>query len=216
MRSNGALRRLRRLIREGELGQIVAVSFGGQHPLMHGTRPGWYFEEGKHGGTINDIAVHAFDFIPWLTGLPFKEINAARNWNARLPHVPHFKDAAQMMLTLQNGAGVLGDVSYCAPDSHGYTFPLYWRVTMWGSDGVAEFAYNSPYLQLYKNGETQSRFVEAEPSAPGEYLDAFVQSVAGVRDAALTTQEVLSASRVAILTQQLADNLPTNAAPSAA
>jgi predicted dehydrogenase len=205
MRSNGAMRRLRRMVAEGTLGQIVAVSFGGQHPLMYGTRAGWYFEEGKHGGTINDIAVHAFDFIPWLTGVPFKEINAARNWNARLPQVRHFRDAAQVMLTLQNGAGVLGDVSYCAPDSHGYAFPLYWRVTVWGSEGVAEFAYNSPCIELYKNGETEKRLVEADPAAPGEYLDAFVQAVNGVRDTALTTNEVLAASRVAVLAQQMAD-----------
>jgi len=31
-----------------------------------GTRPAWYFEPGMHGGTLNDIAIHALDFIPWV------------------------------------------------------------------------------------------------------------------------------------------------------
>lgn len=210
VRSNGSLRRLRRLIAEGELGDIVAVSFGGQHPLNYGTRAEWFFEEGKHGGTINDIAIHAIDFVPWLTGLQFSQANAARNWNARLPQVPHFRDAAQMMLTLENGAGVLGDVSYCAPDSHGYTFPLYWRVTVWGDGGVAEFEYNSPGFTLYKNGEKESRVVEPDAAAPGEYLDAFLQGIGGATETALTTQEVLRSSRTSLLIQNAADENLTN------
>ncbi len=68
-------------------------------------------EEGKHGGTINDIAVHALDLIPWITGHKFKRIVAARCWNALAKRCPHFKDAAQLMLEMDNGAGVMGDVS---------------------------------------------------------------------------------------------------------
>ena len=35
---------------------------------MYGTRPN-YFEEGKHGGTINDIAIHGIDLYRISTGL---------------------------------------------------------------------------------------------------------------------------------------------------
>ena len=31
--------------------------------MLWGTRPEWYFEEDKHGGTINDIAIHARETI---------------------------------------------------------------------------------------------------------------------------------------------------------
>ncbi|MEZ4683286.1 MAG: hypothetical protein R2932_54665 [Caldilineaceae bacterium] len=55
---------LRNLIRSGLIGEIHAINFGGQHPLMLDTRAAWYFEPGKHGGTINDIAIHAVDAIP--------------------------------------------------------------------------------------------------------------------------------------------------------
>jgi predicted dehydrogenase len=210
MRSNGTLRLLRRMIAEGQLGKIVAISFGGQHPLIYGTRAGWYFEEGKHGGTINDIAIHALDLLPWLTGHQVQSINAARNWNMRLPQVPHFRDAAQMMLTLENGAGVLGDVSYCAPDSHGYTFPLYWRITVWGDAGVAEFEYNTPTLKLYKNGESTGREIEPDAAAPGEYLSAFIQEVQGTKEVALSTEDVLRSSRLSLQIQRAADENLTN------
>ena len=52
-------------------GDLVTISFGGQHALNY--RPGdadgraeWYFEEGKHGGTLTDIAVHGVDISQWI------------------------------------------------------------------------------------------------------------------------------------------------------
>jgi len=46
---------------------------------------------------INDIAIHAIDCIPWMTGLKITTVDAARNWNAALKQVPHFRDAAMLM-----------------------------------------------------------------------------------------------------------------------
>ena len=67
-RGNGNLRQLRALLDDGAIGTVHTVTFLAQHPLSYGQRPGWYFEPGKHGGTINDIAIHAFDILPWLLG----------------------------------------------------------------------------------------------------------------------------------------------------
>jgi predicted dehydrogenase len=208
-RSYGVARRLRRLIQDGELGEIVALHFDGQHPLMFGSRAGWYFEEGKHCGTLNDIAIHAIDYIPWLTGLEFSRINVARNWNMRLKEVPHFRDAAQVMLTLNNGAGVLGDVSYCTPDSYSYSLPLYWRTTVWGDAGVAEMSLNKP-LVLYKNGEKEGREIEPDATVSGEYLRAFLEGIGGKADTALTVDDILKASRISLLIQNAADEGKTS------
>jgi len=207
LRDNGNFRALRQIVRAGEIGEIHAISFGGQHPLLHRVRPDWYFEIGKHGGTLNDIAIHAFDFIPWLTGHEFSTVKCARTWNADLPSVPHFRNAAQAMLTLDNGCGVLGDVSYFSPDSHGYALPLYWRTTLWGSRGVAETSFNAAGVTLYRNGETQARSIPALEAAPGGYLHHFLAELCGeTLDDHLTTREVLRASRVALVAQHAADN----------
>jgi len=213
LRGNGAFCALRSLIQAGEIGEAHAISFNGQHPLNYGTRAGWYFEEGKHGGTINDIAVHAIDYIPWLTGHDFRTINAARNWNARLPEVPHFKDAAQMMLTLENGCGVLGDVSYLTPDSFAYGLPQYWRTTVWGADGMAETSYTSTAVTLYKNGDKEPRTIAVEEVAPGGYLESFLREARGeTAGLDLTTERVLHVSRIALLIQEAADKGVTNVA----
>ena len=207
MRFSGLFRALRRLVREGALGAIHAVSFEGQHPLLYGKRPGWYFEEGKHGGTLNDIAIHACDYIPWITGQRFTTVNAARNWNAKLPAVPHFHDAAQVMLTMDNGCGVLGDVSYLTPDSFGYALPQYHRTIIWGNDGMAEVSANAAGVTLYRNGEAEPRLLPPDPVPDGSPFDAFLREVRGeTENVELTTPEVLRAARVALIAQAVADD----------
>ena len=197
---------VRDLVRQGAIGEVHAVTFGGQHPLSRGSRPGWYFEPGKHGGTINDIAVHAVDLIPWITGLRFTTVNAARSWNAFADDVPHFKDAGQVMLTMDNGCGVLGDVSYFIPDTQGYTFPLYWRTTFWGRQGVIETASPSESILIGMAGEKEVRRQPLGPGAPGGYLTSFLHDIAGAPDPdGLSTDTVLRASRVTLTAQHAAD-----------
>lgn len=212
LRSQGKYRTLRRLIRkERAIGEVHAIGFNGEHPLMYGERPAWYFEPGMHGGTINDIAIHAIDLIPWLTGLSFRRIHAARNWNANFAAEPHFRDAAQMMLSMNNGCGVLGDVSYLSPDSMGYHFPLYWRFTFWGREGVLESTASSPEITLFRAGETQATPIRPEESPGGDYLHSFLREIDGeTRDLSPSSAEVLESSRITLQTQYAADTQATN------
>ncbi len=206
LRDAGPFITARDMIRRGELGSIQAIAFGGQHPLLAGSRPGWYFEPGKHGGTINDIAIHAIDLIPWICGTGFAWVEAARTWNARAKHCPPFKDAAQMLLTMCNGAGVLGDVSYFVPDSLGYQHPWYWRMTFWGERGILEAAYTRPTVRLARQGDAVPREIACAPRAEGQYLEQFLADVAGaVQPGALDTGTVIAASRTTLAIQAAAD-----------
>src|SRR5688572_9236134 len=201
----GPYRTMRRLIRSGEIGAVHTANFTAQHPLLLGTRPGWYFEPGAHGGTINDIAIHAIDLIPWLTGRSITGVVATRAWNARLPQFPHFQDAAQVMLKLDNGGGVLGDLSYLAPDGVGYTAPQYWRVTCHGERGVIEARYGSRDVLVATNADKTVRAIPADDDIPHGRLVEFLDEVAGTsRDGALTTTDVLTATRNALQAQQSA------------
>lgn len=197
---------LRQVIQQGLIGEVQSITFGGQHPLLPGTRPSWYFEEGKHGGTINDIAIHAMDIIPWITGHRFVMINSARCWQGFYRADPHFRDAGQMMLTMDNGCGVLGDVSYFAPDSSGYTLPHYWRMTCWGERGVAEVSQTSTTIWVALAGEKEARQLPLPPARPGGYLEAFLHDIEGTTsDGELATAQVLQASRAALQIQMAAD-----------
>jgi predicted dehydrogenase len=204
LRDHGPYITMRRLIADGAIGEVRTVTFTAQHPLMLGTRPAWYFEPGKHGGTINDIGIHAIDLIPWLTGRTITRVAAARAWNARAGQFPHFQDAAQVMLTLDNAGGVLGDLSYLAPDGIAYSGEQYWRVTCHGDAGVVETNYNARAVTLSIGSESKS--IPAEANHPTGRLDAFLNEIAGESHAgALTTASVLDAARRTLQIQQAAD-----------
>lgn len=206
MRDSGQFSGARDLIQSGRIGAIHAIAFGGQHPLLLGARPDWYFEQGKHGGTITDIGIHAIDVLPWITGLQWAKINAARCWNAFAPESPHFEDAGQMMLEMDNGCGVLGDVSYFAPDKAGYSMPYYWRTTFWGRDGVIETSSTSSDIQLLGKGDEAVQTEPLPQSQKGGYLRAFLDDIAGKAPAnGLDTAAVLHSTRQVIRIQQAAD-----------
>jgi predicted dehydrogenase len=209
MRDAGVFIGMRRLVREGAIEEVRAAAFGGQHPLLSATRPAWYHEEGCHGGTVNDIAIHAIDLLPWMTGLRFSRIVAAREWQHGVPQGSHFRNAAQLMLAMENEAGVVGDVSYFSPDSHGYSLPLYWRFTLWGSGGVLETSLNAGEIMLFKDGESSGQALPPGPPDPGGYLESFLRETRGERrastdDARLTMADVFAASRTALRAQEAA------------
>lgn len=206
MRDSGIFIGTRHLVRQGLIGEIKAISFNGQHPLFWGQRAPWYFEPGKHGGTINDIGIHAFDVIPWITGLRFAQVNAARCWVSHPELCSTFAGAGQVMLTMTNGCGALGDVSYLTPDSFAYRNPQYWRITLWGNKGVMETSHTAEGITVAVNGETALRTELAAQGNPGGYLKAFLHDIEGSSGAdELDTIQVLAAARIALQVQQAAD-----------
>lgn len=191
----------RRLLREGAVGKVCSIVALGHHPLSYGAgRPGWYFERDKHGGTLNDILVHGLDGFEWLTGDPVTDVVAARNWNAGLPDVPVFQDAAQAMLKLANGAGVLADVSYKAPHGH----PSPWVLHFWGTEGSLTV--------VQTGGVTLRLHNEPEKDVP-ETLDIESDCVQDLvkeincakEELVLTTQESLRATEMALKVQDAAN-----------
>lgn len=198
---------LRELIRRGDLGEVLSMTVLGQHPLNYGSRPMWYFEEGKHGGTINDIGIHAIDALPWLSGHAIAEITAARGWNGRIKEHPHFGDGAHLMLKLANGCGVIADFSYFAPDAPGFAMPTYWRFTVAGSEGTVEAGINLDKATLWPNDNSGAREIELMDGRPNGYLDDFLADIGGMPPPeGLDTTRVIHSARVSLLAQQAANS----------
>lgn len=199
LRDHGNWIALREVVRSGRLGTVQTVSFSAQHPLMRQTRPSWYFEPGQHGGTLNDIAIHAIDLIPWVTGLDIDSTIAARTWNAKAVADPHFNDCGQLFLRLANGGGVLGDVSYLAPDACGYAIDNYWRMTIHGTQGFAETSYGRKGLLVADDASKEPEALPPAQPRPGGYLEEFLADVAGTPcQDGLTSASNLHATRLAL------------------
>lgn len=206
LRDYGQIRTLKRLIKEEAIGRVHTINFMGQHPLLYGTRPMWYFEEGKHGGTINDIGIHAVDILPRLLGAPVAEIIAARVWNELLHQFPVFNVGAQLMLRMADETGVIGDVSYTSPDSQGFSVPQYWRFTLHGDKGILETSLTVNDVKLWQNGAKEVKVFELDPERKGGYLEDFIDEIGGTPERCdLTTDQVLDSARVALLAQKAAD-----------
>lgn len=193
---------LKRLVAAGTIGKVLTVGFSAQHPLMYGKRPPWYFEPGAHGGTLNDIAVHGTDLIPWLVGSPVAECLGARVWNRTLPEVPHFETGGQCLLSLADGTGVMGDVSYHAPAAPGYSMPHYWRFTLHGEKGVLETGVNFKSVLSWQDTRETAEEIPLDAPRPGGYLADFLNVVSGKpSNHGLHNSGVFAASRVALKLQ---------------
>ena len=216
MRLNANINAAKNVIDSGRMGEIHAISFGGQHPISYGTRPAWYFEQGKQGGTINDIAIHGLDAVEYMTGHTITELTAARTWNAFATWAPVvFQDAAQGMFALDNKCGVMFDVSYFAPEKTGFANPFYWRFTIWGTKGVIEYKLNGgpnsktidsddgALVQVALDG-TDGFVAYPKEKYPVTPLGEFLKEIRG-EETIITTADVLRTSREVLTVQAVAD-----------
>jgi len=215
LRFSAGIRNLREMAADGTLGEIGCINMTAQHPLQYGSRPMWYFEEGKHGGTINDIAIHGVDLVRFITGMGIKNVTGARTWNHFAKEQPHFRDCGQFMAELDNSAGFTADVSYAAPASCGFNLETYWRMTFWGTNGVAEYkmkgtgtagidADTGVLLQVALNGSRGFVPVELK-SYNVTGLGEFLREINGESDLLINTAEVIRSSRDVLTIQAAAD-----------
>lgn len=204
MRYNVKTQVVRNYLREGKLGKIHAIYFGGQHPLLYGSRPSWYFEEGKHGGTINDIAIHGIDYLEHIANLSLVKVIGARCWNGFADREPNFRDCGQFMAELTDGVGLVADVSYSAPNSSGYTLPFYWRFTIWGTKGVMEFSATSKDIIVALDGSPGVESITIPEGDGGDCLKVFVDELKG-KPTDIDTESVIRVSRNTLKIQEFAD-----------
>ena len=216
MRFSKGMKTIRDMIQSGELGEIGAINMTGQHPLMYGSRPMWYFEEGQHGGTINDIAIHGLDLVRFLTGLELKNITGARCWNHWSTEVKTMNDCGQFMVEMSNGCGFMADVSYAAPASCGYALETYWRFTIWGTKGVVEYklkggtkqvgtdSSDDALLQIALDGSDGFKPYE-KIGYPVTGVGEFVKEINGETDLLIDTADVLRTTRDILRIQAAAD-----------
>lgn len=199
LRGNGHVIAMRELIQSGRIGEVQTMTITGQHSLKLGKRPEWYFQEGMHGGTFNDIGIHGIDIVQWVSGIKIAGIVAARTWNAKAHFAPHFHDCAQCMLRLENGAGVLADFSYLAPERCGSRMANYWRITVHGTHGCVEMSSGARYLMVADDSITAPEVVPPAPKISGGYLEDFLSEIHGrIRPDGLNTESCLESSRIAL------------------
>ena len=179
----------KKIFDEGKLGKVINVSFIGQHFLDYGNRPMWYFEKGKHGGTLNDLAIHGVDLIRYLTGQGIKEVHAARTFNSYAKEEKDFKDCALFMAGLEGGGEVIADTSYSSSVAV-YASDIYWNFKFWCEKGMVTFSWSNPDVTVYYVDKKEPEVFKGEKGS--NWLDDFIKDV-NSGDMATTIEMLASA-----------------------
>ena len=188
------------ILDSGELGEIINVSFTGQHCIDYDNRPSWYFEEGMHGGTINDLCIHGVDIVRYLTGKELTKIDFARVWNGFADKTPNFKDCAYFSVRL-NDISLIADVSYSAP-SQVFSMPTYWDFKFWCKNGLLTYCLVNNKITIYKNKETEPTIIIPE-NLGADCLQEFKTCIA--QNNSLITENVIKSTKMALTIQAQAD-----------
>ena len=104
------------------------------------------------------------------------------------------------MATLENGAGVMADVSYFA--CH-FAHPTYWRFTVWGTEGWLEFVQSVPGVK-FTDKTTPTQMIYPEDSNT-DYLKEFLAEIAGDVPAYFNTNHILDMTETTLNIQAAAN-----------
>lgn len=187
------------LIENGAIGEVRIIHFTGQHPLCYDTRAKWYFEEGLHGGTINDIGIHGVDFVRFLTsGKKLTKIDYAKSWNSYAYNHPHFLDCGQFAAEFED-IQVSADVSYASP-SWSAGVPTYWTFDLWGSTGMMRLSLKEKTIDVY----TDKRETINLENDPKVFIDELLLELTG-ETTKLSLYNILESQRDVIKLQKASE-----------
>ena len=197
MRYGGDYATLAGIVRGGGLGELSSCVVTGLHGLSYGSRPMWYFEPGKHGGTINDLMIHGLDLLRWASGLEYSKVIFGEARNRRAPG--GFQDSAQMALEFTNQAKYLGDCSYMAPEQ----CPEHWRFFLWGTEGSVSL--DGHGLKWYRAGEGEQEVVACNQPPLTDPFEDFVSALGRGTERWMSSEECFRSQAAALATQLAAD-----------
>ena len=142
-RRHGALRHLRRLIDQGELGRVSLAEgvFSNDNGLK--LKPGLWRSNPAEipGGCLMQIGIHQIDNLLYLMG-PVSDISA---YFSRLETEPYVEDVTALLMRFRSGA-----VGYVAAD---YISPRRFTLAVHGTKANAYFDMDNDGLRLQRTGE---------------------------------------------------------------
>ena len=133
----------KKAICEGAIGEPVLVY--AQKSYRFGTsRPEYYGERAKFGGSIPWVTIHMIDMINWFLEDPFASVSARHASFEACKQRPECEDVMAMLFSLKNGGAATVNGDYLRPsgaDSHGDD-----RIRVVGTRGVVEVMFGKTTL----------------------------------------------------------------------
>ena len=193
-------------LRDGAIGELVSCFLSGPHFLAYDVRPTWYFDDGRHGGIINDLLGHGLDFVRWVSGHEVSTVLSASTVNKGLPQHPAFEMSGTVHCQMSNDANLLGGVDYFTPVDHDCP----WRCWLVGTEGDAIIG-ERPEMRLRRSGEKEalvdSKLDGSKWQSP---FDDFIDHLRYAAEPLRTTEDGFRTQIATLVAQRAAETGETN------
>ena len=183
------------LLEDGELGDLALAWASGPHRLRRETRPAWMFRHATYGGILNDLCIHDVDLLLWLSGARGGEVQGLAG-NRAHPDLPEFEDYGQLLLRTNDGLLATCEAHWLSPEAAPYHGD--YRMVLTGTEGTAELRWVQDELLVATN--TRPPGIRPMPTA-GSVAGDFFDAILAGREPGVRGEEVITATRVALLAQ---------------
>jgi predicted dehydrogenase len=158
---------LRKIVRCGEIGEIIQIS--AQKSYVLGERPKWMKNRATYGSTILWIGIHMIDLMRWTSGREFRAVAGFQGVAGDL-RAGAMETTTSSAFQLDNGGTACLHMDYCRPasaGSHGDD-----RLRLAGTRGVAEYM-AATGVTLLTTARKPEKIVELPPEGSlfAEFLD---------------------------------------------
>jgi len=106
------------LIQAGAIGRVVQTLQLAPHQIHADTRPEWFWDPARYGGTLCDLGSHQADEFVYFTGSTSAEVTMSQVANVNHSHRPKFQDFGDMLVHGNGGFGYFR-VDWFTPDGLG-------------------------------------------------------------------------------------------------
>lgn len=189
---------LRRLLADGELGEIAQIAATGPHKLNRDARPAWFLDPATYGGIAADLPIHDIDLVLDLAGADHGTV-AARTGRALADPAVGIEDHVALLLHAGSVQATI-EANWLAPQAsevHGH-----YRMRVTGTRGTAEVDWAFQRLTVTTHDRATWEPTLPEAPRPAQYFfDALLEG----RTPEITTAASLLATEVALSAQASAE-----------
>jgi predicted dehydrogenase len=198
MRAVPTLAAVRLAVHSGAIGDPL-VSFSQKTYRWGKTRPDFYRDRKTFPGMAPWIGIHAFDWLHWILGDVFTEVQGREGTTAR-PDFPACGSQAAFLLSMRNGGIASVTLDYLRPESA----PTHAdeRLRIAGTRGVIETALIEKTVTLITEGKPPGTLPLTSQT---DIFTQFARSLRGNGPPPVTLHEACRITEIAIKAQQAAD-----------
>ena len=195
------------LIQAGAIGEVVNTVGLGPHAIRNNQRPDWFFDRGRYGGVLCDIASHQFEQFLFFSGAMDGEVVSASVANRAHPDRPGLQDIGDAHVRTRGTTGYIR-VDWFTPEG----LPTWGdgRLSIIGTEGYIELR---KYIDIAGRPGTDHLFL-VNRDGP-RHIDCstverpfgrqFLNDVRNRTEIAMPQQRCYNAMKMALTAQQMAE-----------